>query len=311
MGAGLLVPRLSRRAIGRLRPHCAELSRDVLRGGSWRNDASYARSASRAYYDTNVRYPAHGFRLWRGRFDENPVRSSGEGLMRVIVQSTAHAGYAGAPTPPSSPGLTPSGSGSLEAGRDWFGVGRLNGETRRVLVALIAAAGWCLAAPASAQTAAPPDAQVYIIYPHDGQRIRGPFAVRFGLRNMGVTHAGDTTANMGHHHLLVDAETKSIRTCSSRPTGSTCISALVRQKPSSISNRGRTRSNWSWATRSTSRSSPCSSRRKSPSRCSCHANPPRRAAKAHSGILQAFRTRSCLKTRARSPGACRPETIPV
>jgi Domain of unknown function (DUF4399) len=126
--------------------------------------------------------------------------------MRVIVQSTAHAGYAGAPTPPSSPGLTPSGSGSLEAGRDWFGAGRLNRETRRVLVALIAAAGWCLAAPASAQTAAPPDAQVYIIYPHDGQRIRGPFAVRFGLRNMGVTHAGDTTANMGHHHLLVDAE---------------------------------------------------------------------------------------------------------
>jgi hypothetical protein len=28
--------------------------------------------------------------------------------------------------------------------------------------------------------------------------------VRFGLRNMGVTHAGDKTPNMGHHHLLVD-----------------------------------------------------------------------------------------------------------
>jgi formylglycine-generating enzyme required for sulfatase activity/class 3 adenylate cyclase len=37
----------------------------VLRGGSWRNDASYARSASRSYYDSGVRYPAHGFRVAR------------------------------------------------------------------------------------------------------------------------------------------------------------------------------------------------------------------------------------------------------
>jgi hypothetical protein len=60
--------------------------------------------------------------------------------------------------------------------------------------------------PAFAQTPAPADAQLYIIHPQDGQRIRGAFPVRFGLRNMGVTHAGDTTANMGHHHLLVDVD---------------------------------------------------------------------------------------------------------
>ena len=28
--------------------------------------------------------------------------------------------------------------------------------------------------------------------------------MRFGLKNMGVTHAGDTASNMGHHHLLID-----------------------------------------------------------------------------------------------------------
>ena len=28
--------------------------------------------------------------------------------------------------------------------------------------------------------------------------------MRFGLRNMGVTHAGDNTPNTGHHHLLID-----------------------------------------------------------------------------------------------------------
>jgi hypothetical protein len=58
--------------------------------------------------------------------------------------------------------------------------------------------------PVGAQTPAPPDAVVYIITPRDGQRVRSPITVRFGLRNMGVTRAGDTTPNMGHHHLLVD-----------------------------------------------------------------------------------------------------------
>jgi hypothetical protein len=43
-------------------PNCRDF---VLRGGSWRNDASYARSASRAHYDSGVRYPAHGFRVAR------------------------------------------------------------------------------------------------------------------------------------------------------------------------------------------------------------------------------------------------------
>ncbi|MCB8819531.1 DUF4399 domain-containing protein [Microvirga rosea] len=59
---------------------------------------------------------------------------------------------------------------------------------------------------AQAQSPAPSDAVLYIIYPHDGQRIRGSFPVRFGLRNMGVTHAGDTTPNTGHHHLLIDVQ---------------------------------------------------------------------------------------------------------
>jgi hypothetical protein len=56
------------------------------------------------------------------------------------------------------------------------------------------------------KTPAPKDAYLYIIWPTDGERIRGAFWCRFGLRNMGVTHAGDSTANMGHHHLLVDVD---------------------------------------------------------------------------------------------------------
>ena len=64
-------------------------------------------------------------------------------------------------------------------------------------------------APASAfagTTPAPKDAYLYIIWPTDGERIKGAFWCRFGLRNMGVTHAGDKTPNTGHHHLLIDVD---------------------------------------------------------------------------------------------------------
>jgi len=51
---------------------------------------------------------------------------------------------------------------------------------------------------------APKDAKLYFITLHDGQRVKGGFWCRFGLRNMGVTHAGDDYQNSGHHHLLID-----------------------------------------------------------------------------------------------------------
>jgi hypothetical protein len=73
------------------------------------------------------------------------------------------------------------------------------------VIAAVLTVGLCWAPwAAQAQTPAPADVVLYIIYPSDGQRIRGSFPVRFGLRNMGVTHAGDRTPNTGHHHLLVD-----------------------------------------------------------------------------------------------------------
>jgi hypothetical protein len=51
---------------------------------------------------------------------------------------------------------------------------------------------------------APKDALLYFIWPQNGTTIKGAFWCRFGLRNMGVTHAGDSFKNSGHHHLLVD-----------------------------------------------------------------------------------------------------------
>jgi formylglycine-generating enzyme required for sulfatase activity/class 3 adenylate cyclase len=35
----------------------------VIRSGSWRKDSNYARASNRGSYDTNVRYPTHGFRV--------------------------------------------------------------------------------------------------------------------------------------------------------------------------------------------------------------------------------------------------------
>ena len=35
----------------------------TLRGGSWRNEADYLRSASRFFYDASVRYLVNGFRV--------------------------------------------------------------------------------------------------------------------------------------------------------------------------------------------------------------------------------------------------------
>lgn len=65
------------------------------------------------------------------------------------------------------------------------------------------------AAPSAAFAGTTPsakDAYLYFITPFDGQRLRGAFWCRFGLRNMGVAPAGVVTPNTGHHHLLIDVD---------------------------------------------------------------------------------------------------------
>ncbi len=55
------------------------------------------------------------------------------------------------------------------------------------------------------RTAAPADAKVYFITPHDGQVIKGDVTVRFGLTGMGVAPAGMAAEGTGHHHLIIDS----------------------------------------------------------------------------------------------------------
>jgi hypothetical protein len=80
------------------------------------------------------------------------------------------------------------------------------GHTMRIVrTALFAAALTSMSSVAYAQgKPAPKDVKLYFISPRDGQQIKGGFWARFGLRNMGVTHAGDEYQNSGHHHLLID-----------------------------------------------------------------------------------------------------------
>ena len=78
---------------------------------------------------------------------------------------------------------------------------------RRTLLQAAVLPTTAAAVPAqAAATPSPKDTLLYVISPRDGERVRGAFWCRFGLRNMGVTHAGDATPNLGHHHLLIDVD---------------------------------------------------------------------------------------------------------
>jgi Domain of unknown function (DUF4399) len=74
-------------------------------------------------------------------------------------------------------------------------------------VLAFAAMSLCAAAAADLpRSPAPQDVELYIISPGDGETVKNPVSVRFGLRGMGVAPAGIAMENTGHHHLLIDAE---------------------------------------------------------------------------------------------------------
>jgi len=82
---------------------------------------------------------------------------------------------------------------------------------------LLAAAALCftLAPPALADvhspTPAPSGARAEIVSPKDGDTVKSPFLVVFGLSGMGVAPAGVKHADTGHHHLIIDAPLPDLR----------------------------------------------------------------------------------------------------
>jgi hypothetical protein len=75
-----------------------------------------------------------------------------------------------------------------------------------VLVAALAAVVLAGSPAVAQQSSMPQDARVYILWPSDGQVIKGAFWVRMGLSGAGIAPAGVQKANTGHHHLIVDAD---------------------------------------------------------------------------------------------------------
>lgn len=64
-----------------------------------------------------------------------------------------------------------------------------------------------LATAVLAQTLAPENARVYIVWPYEGSVVPGGrLWVRMGLSNLGVAPAGVDSPNTGHHHLLIDTD---------------------------------------------------------------------------------------------------------
>ena len=54
------------------------------------------------------------------------------------------------------------------------------------------------------ETPAPGGAKVYFVNLKDGDTVKGPVKVIFGLSGMGVAPAGIDKAGTGHHHILID-----------------------------------------------------------------------------------------------------------
>jgi Domain of unknown function (DUF4399) len=82
----------------------------------------------------------------------------------------------------------------------------LRSAVRRIPLLSLTLVSLTLAAAvtAEAETAAPPNAVVYFINLKDGDAVKSPFKIQFGLSGMGVAPAGVEKANTGHHHLLID-----------------------------------------------------------------------------------------------------------
>ena len=48
--------------------------------------------------------------------------------------------------------------------------------------------------------------KVYFINLQNGDKLKSPFLVQFGLSGKGVAPAGVEVANTGHHHLLINVD---------------------------------------------------------------------------------------------------------
>ncbi|MEW8029019.1 MAG: DUF4399 domain-containing protein [Candidatus Thiodiazotropha sp.] len=77
-------------------------------------------------------------------------------------------------------------------------------------VVLLSVMALLLSSPISWAHTPPKHAKVYFIGLSDGDVVKSPFEVKFGIQGFGITPAGTEGKRRhtaGHHHLLIDVET--------------------------------------------------------------------------------------------------------
>jgi len=77
----------------------------------------------------------------------------------------------------------------------------------RLFLSLCLGSALALGSAASlAREPSPAGAEVYIVSPRDGAKVKSPVTVVFGVKGRGIAPAGIKFDNTGHHHLLVDSD---------------------------------------------------------------------------------------------------------
>ena len=80
--------------------------------------------------------------------------------------------------------------------------------TKSAAVGILLVCGSTMAGLAQAsglpQSPAPAGAKAYIVNLKDGDKVKSPFKVVFGLTGMGIAPAGVEKEDTGHHHLLIN-----------------------------------------------------------------------------------------------------------
>lgn len=75
----------------------------------------------------------------------------------------------------------------------------------RIVALLLAFAALLLELVSGSSFASDEKPEVYFISPNNGDTVKSPVRIVFGLRGMGVAPAGTEVPNTGHHHLIIDA----------------------------------------------------------------------------------------------------------
>lgn len=75
-----------------------------------------------------------------------------------------------------------------------------------IRAAVIAGFAFTASGTIAGETPAPEGAKVYFLNLKDGDKVKSPVTVQFGLSGMGVAPAGTEKEKTGHHHLLIDTE---------------------------------------------------------------------------------------------------------